>query len=133
MRIMFVTRLRVASFVVCFFLISCASDIHRINTEFKSATGESGRIIILSDNTEVSPNNGYPRILKANSKWKFVGQIPQGFVLAIQDDVFMLEAKHMHQAHLVLAPGNRLVGFFLPVEQAFVPISPSIPLSVKIQ
>ena len=115
----------------CLILIGCASDIYRVPAGFTPAAGEAGRNIVLAIDTVVAPSNSYSRNLKADSKWKFVGHIPQGSVLEIQDDVFMLEAKHMHQAHLVLSSGDRLVGFFLPVEQAFVPITHSIQLSLK--
>ena len=128
---MFSAGIRVVSFFFCLIFIGCASDIYRVPVEFASAAEEAGRNIILATDTAVAPSNSYSRTLKADSKWKFVGRIPQGSVLEIQDDVFMLEAKNMHQAHLVLSSGDRLVGFFLPVEQAFVPITPSIQLSVK--
>jgi hypothetical protein len=121
----------VISFLVCLFVASCASEVHRIPTGLIPTTTGTDRVIVLAANTEVAPANGYKRVLRYGSKWKFIGHISQGSVFEIQNDVFMLEAKHMHQAHLVLSSNNRLVGFFLPVEEAFVPLSASVQLSVK--
>jgi len=88
-------------------------------------------MVTLMSEIEVAPAGNYPRKLKFASKWKCIGKISEGSVFEIQDDVFMLEAKHMHQAHMVLGADERLVGFYLPVEQAFVPLSPSIQLNFK--
>ena len=119
--------------ILCITASGCASDIQRVASGFTPAAGGTGRAIVITMNTEVQPSNSYKRLLMNGSKWKLIGHVAQGNVYEIQNDVFMLEAKHMHQAHLVLSSGNRLVGFFLPVEEAFVPLSPAIPLSVKNQ
>ena len=132
MKIMFPKAPRIAiSFLVCLFAASCASEVHRIPVGLTPATAGTDRVIVLAANTEVAPANGYKRVLRYGSKWKFIGHISQGSVFEIQNDVFMLEAKHMHQAHLVLSSNNHLVGFFLPVEESFVQLSPSIQLPVK--
>lgn len=125
--------LRVIFLLSFFAATGCASDIQRVSSGFTPASGEARRVIVMTMNTEVQPSSGYKRILMNGSKWKFIGHVLQGSVFEIQNDVFMLEAKHMHQAHIVLSSDDRLVGFFLPVEESFVPLSPAIPLSVKNQ
>jgi len=40
-----------------------------------------------------------------------------------------VEGAHVHEAYLVVA-GDRLVGFYLPVEKAY---SPATPVSLKVR
>lgn len=115
----------------CLLAAGCAAEISRTPSSFLPATGAAPRVIVLASDMEVTPSSGYQKTLKVDSKWKFVGRIPQGSVFEIQDDVFMLEGKHMHEAQLVISSADHLVGFFLPVEEAFVPLSPSVQLSLK--
>ncbi|MDH5512824.1 MAG: hypothetical protein OEY27_06390 [Gammaproteobacteria bacterium] len=111
-------------------LLGCAAEILRSATEFTPAPPGTSHVILLAEDTDVTPSSGYSRTLKTGSRWKLIGQTPQGAVYEVQDDVFMLEGKHMHQAHLVVTAGNRLVGFFLPVERAFVALSPAQSLKL---
>lgn len=113
----------------CLLLGACAADIHRTPTSFVPHNGPARTVTVARD-VEIAPGNSYRRTLKAGSTWKQVGRVPQGTVFEIDGDVFMLEAKHMHQAHCVLSDDLKLVGFFLPVEQSFVPLSPAVSLPV---
>ena len=112
-------------------LAGCAADISRTPTTFVPATSsETVRSIQLSKELSVTPSSGFERRLKGGSTWSYVGRVPEGQVYRIKDDVFMLEGKHMHEAYCVVSPTNKLVGFFLPVEKAFVPVSSPVVLPI---
>lgn len=110
-------------------LIGCAANLPRTPTPFIPSADNAERITIRHD-IEATPPTGYRRTLKAGSTWAKVGTTPQGTVYKIENDVFSLVGAHQHEAHAVIANGS-LVGFYLPVEQAFVDISPDIPLHLN--
>lgn len=73
---------------------------------------------VLSNPVNIKLDTGYSRSLPAGSQWTKVGTIQQGDVYKRNQDIFTLEGTHVHEAYLVVA-GNRLTGFYLPVERAF--------------
>lgn len=113
-------------------LAACASDVYREPTAFRPAAAP-GALMRVTRSAEATPVTGYTRTLKAGSVWRHVGRIPEGRVYEIQNDVFMVAGRHMHEAHCVVAGTSRLVGFFLPVEEAFVPLTAPVELSVSFQ
>jgi hypothetical protein len=58
-----------------------------------------------------------------------VGRTSEGDVYKPVGRVFTVEGAHIHEAYLVLV-GNRLVGFYLPVERAFAP-APAGPITLS--
>lgn len=116
--------------IICTTLVSCATEVSRTATQFNPAAATDNRFIVVAKEVTVTPSAGYSRTLKGGSTWKYVGRIPEGAVYKIQDDVFMLEGKHMHEAYCVIA-NNELVGFYLTVENAFSPLSSRVPLSIN--
>jgi hypothetical protein len=116
--------------VICMMLAGCATEIARTATQFSPAVGADNRYIVVTREVTVTPSAGYSRTLKAGSTWRYVGRIPEGAVYKVQDDVFMLEGKHMHEAYCVIA-NSELVGFYLAVENAFSPLSSRVPLSLN--
>lgn len=111
-------------------LAGCAANLPRNPVSFTPTHAGRPETIVITENTEVTPPTGYTRTLKAGSTWTKVGAVPQGGVYKIENDVFLLEGAHMHEAHCVIN-ARRLVGFYLPFEQAFVAISPEVSLSLK--
>lgn len=93
------------------------------------ATAHPGNIR-LQQPALVNIGTGYDRTLPAASRWRFAGTVPQGAVYQAVGSVFTLEGAHVHEAYLVIR-GEDLVGFYLPVEQAFSPLKASIPLLFK--
>jgi len=85
---------------------------------------------VITHDVTVLPASGYPRTLKAGSTWKYIGRTPQGAVFQIKDDVFTIEGRNRHEAYCVISDDHQLMGFFLPVEQAFVPLSSPEPLPI---
>ena len=51
----------------------------------------------------------------ANRVWQYMGSLPEGAVYKPVNAVFTVEAKHVHEAYLVLRD-TQLVGYYLPVE-----------------
>ena len=119
--------------LACLLLAGCASEIQREPTQFIPVSQSGEPLMVFTQAIDVYPSNGYIRTFKKGSAWKLVGRIPQGRVYAIQDDVFMLEGKHMREAYCVIGKDALLVGFYLPVEQAFVAISPPAKLPVNLK
>ncbi len=110
--------------------LGCAANLPRNPTTFTPAPTNRTAAIVLTKQVEVTPSTGYTRTLKAGSAWIKTGTVPQGDVYRIDNDVFLLEGAHMHEAHAVINAG-RLVGFYLPFEQAFVGLSPAVSLSIN--
>lgn len=110
--------------------LGCAANLPRDPTTFRPSPTHQTASIVLAKDVEVTPSTGYTRTLKAGSTWIKTGAVPQGDVYRIDNDVFQLEGAHMHEAHAVINAG-RLVGFYLPFEQAFVSLSPDVPLSIN--
>jgi hypothetical protein len=105
-------------------LFACAADLQRLpSAEPALAAGASARSIQLSSDVPVELHTGYTRTLKRDAKWRFVGSISQGEVFKPEGQVLTVEGAHVHEAYIVVAGGN-LVGFYLPVEKAFVPLVP---------
>jgi len=86
---------------------------------------------VLTQNVTVTPTLGDPVTLKAGSTWVHVGQVPEGPVYSIKNDVFMVRGRNAHEAQCVVAEGGKLIGFFLPVERAFVPVDPQVQLPIN--
>jgi len=107
----------------------CASEIQRTPTQFKASTDAA--TFVLARDVTVTPTLGYPARLKGGSTWVHVGQVPEGPVYAIKGDVFMVRGRNAHEAQCVIAEGDKLIGFFLPVERAFVPVDPQVQLPIN--
>jgi hypothetical protein len=55
---------------------------------------------------------------------------PQGNVYRTRDQVVTVEGSHIHEAYIVVTERS-LVGFYLPVERTFSPVTPSQTLAVE--
>jgi hypothetical protein len=120
-----------AGFVVaCLLLAGCAPEVSRTPTQFISAGPNETRTIVIERDVIVTPESGFRRLIKGGSVWISVGRIPQGSVFKIKDDVFMLVGSNQHEARCVITADNQLVGFYLPVEQAFSPVLKPVALPV---
>lgn len=109
-------------------LSGCASEVPRTSAILLPPGVEPQRIEIAQEVT-VRFSSGYSRTLPAGSAWGLHGKIPEGAVYKRLNDVFTIEGTHVHEAYLVVS-GNRLVGYYLPVERAFSPADP-VPLNLK--
>lgn len=117
-----VLRISVAA-TLCFFLMGCAAEVLRHSATLKplESTLDTERRTVRQD-TLVTFNSGYERVLRQDTTWKRVGSIAQGKVYASVGGIFSVEGAHVHEANLVVTNGN-LVGFYLPVERSFAPLN----------
>lgn len=84
----------------------------------------------LAEAVPVDFSTGYRRTLKQGTHWTRVGTLPEGDVFEPTETVFTVEGRHIREAYLVVHDGL-LVGFFLPVEDAFVPLSNPVSLHMS--
>jgi hypothetical protein len=105
-------------------LAGCAAVRH---TPAMLATASADAPRVLAAAIDLRLDTGYGRTLKAGSRWLRQGTLAQGTVYKPWQDVLTLEGAHIHEAWLVLRD-DRLVGFYLPAEQGFSPLTPPVPL-----
>ena len=101
----------------------CASDIIRSPAFLSPAEPPHARQIEIAAETSTRPSSGYSRVLPVGSIWQLRGTLPQGAVYRRADGIFTVEGAHVHEAYIVVS-GDQLVGFYLPVEQAYSPAQP---------
>jgi hypothetical protein len=120
-------RLTGAAFAVAVLLAAgCASEVTRQTIEAPASAPEAGKRFTLSQPASFRLDSGYSRTVAANTEFAGVGRIGQGLVFRPVDTVLTVEGKHMHEAYAVVRDGT-LVGFYLPVEKAFSPLSQTTP------
>ncbi|MCG6537400.1 MAG: hypothetical protein L7F78_22490 [Syntrophales bacterium LBB04] len=111
---------------------SCAFDIvhvKQVPTSLESSNVQEASFELEKEVT-VSLGTGYDRTLKARTKWDYVGKISYGDVFRTKDQVLTVEASNIHEAYVVISAG-KLVGFYLPVENTFSPLSTPTELKVR--
>jgi len=114
-------------------LIACSHEVKRIPSRLRlmpSSKEESVKSIYLTESVTVNLSTGYKSILKLNTRWDLFGKIAEGDIYKPHDQVLTVEGAHVHEAYIVIS-NAQLIGFYLPVEKAFSPISPKLPLSIK--
>jgi hypothetical protein len=99
---------------------ACASEVVRRPTQFVSAQDSPGTTVEVLADTKIEVGSGYERVIRRGSVWQLVGRTPEGEIYKPNNQVFTVEGAHVHEAYLVL-DGDRVVGFYLPVEHAFSP------------
>jgi hypothetical protein len=104
---------------------SCAPVVVQEPTQLTPAIGKSFR---LTQAAEAALTTGYSTTLRANTTWQLVGTVPQGEVYRTRDQIVTLEGAHIHEGYIVVDQGA-LVGFYLPVERTFSPVTPPKRLS----
>jgi len=112
---------------------SCAFDVSNVSTQPTqfSPMPEVQRTILLQEVVEIDEAPcDYDRILRQGTRWKFVGNLPEGDVFKPLDQVLTIECSNIFEAYLVVKE-DLLVGFYLPVEKMFVPYSEKIKLPIQ--
>ncbi|WP_231942526.1 hypothetical protein [Cupriavidus taiwanensis] len=79
--------------------------------------------------TTVQLDTGYSRTLPERSVWSRVGRVPQGDIYRPIGTIFTIEGRQVHEAYLVIRD-KTLVGFYLPGEQNYSPLSTAVPLDL---
>ena len=113
-------------------LAACAPEVVRVPIVPPSPATAKGHpeAIVLARQAMARTGTGYDRLLADSTRWRFAGEIPQGAVYRATQGVFTLEGANIHEAYLVLR-GDLLIGFYLPVEQAFSPLKDTVQLSIR--
>ena len=110
-------------------IAGCAFDIvhvKQVPVQFENAnTIKPG--FELKDEVEVNLGTGYSRRLKKGTKWHYVSCIPYGDIFKTNDQILTVEGSNIFEAFIVVS-GDNLVGFFLPVQQTYTPLSEPEPL-----
>lgn len=101
-------------------LAACAPEVVRQPTQLMPVTEQPASAIEILEDASVPVGPGYQRVIPRGSIWTRVGRAVQGEVFKPVDRVFTVEGTHIYEAYLVL-DGDRVVGFYLPVERAFSP------------
>jgi len=113
-------------------LYGCAFDlvhVKQVPTTLDSRASATGGLV-LNTQAHVDLGTGFSRTLRQGTTWEHVGSIPQGHVYRTRDQVVTVEASNVHEAYIVVA-GNKLVGFYLPVERSFSPLADAVELDLK--
>ena len=105
-------------------VFGCAFDVVRVKQEpakFEPAASVQDEWTLAKD-VEVSLDTGYKRKLKAGTRWQCIGKVENGDVYQTHDQILTVEGSNIYEACIVVSEGN-LVGFYLPANQTFSPLS----------
>jgi len=111
----------------------CAFDVYRADLtpvliDTSIATKDSFK---LREDVELDIGFGYERQLQKGTTWNHIGTISYGDVYYSRDQILTIEASNIYEAYLVVMHGT-LVGFYLPVEDAYYPLTDSTLLPAQI-
>ncbi|MEM5276400.1 hypothetical protein VSR17_15325 [Cupriavidus taiwanensis] len=114
----------------CVALSACAPMIATVPStiEVTQPSVAARRIQILIATT-VQLDTGYSRTLPERSVWSRMGRVPQGDIYRPIGTIFTIEGRQVHEAYLVIRD-KTLVGFYLPGEQNYSPLSTAVPLDL---
>jgi hypothetical protein len=113
-------------------LFACAFDVVHVkqtSAKLKPVTSNQHHILLTED-IDVAVGTGFLTKLKAGTKWNLVGKLEYGDVYRTNDQIVTVEGSNIYEAYIVVS-GKQLVGFYLPAEEAFSPISPKKLLSME--
>jgi len=113
-------------------LVACAPEVVRRPTQLTSVEEQAKDTIEIGETVPVSVGPGYRRVIRRGSLWTRIGRSVEGEVFKPVDGVFTVEGAQIHEAYLVL-DGDRLVGFYLPVERAFAPVGDGKEIRLSIR
>jgi hypothetical protein len=120
--------LRLAVLAASAALAACAAEVVRRPTELTAAPAP--KAYVLGTSVEITLDSKYRRHLGAGTELAEIGSVREGRVLKPVNAVLTVEGAHMHEAYAVVQ-GDRLVGFYLPVEKSFSPLSQTLPLVLQ--
>lgn len=113
-------------------LFGCASRVVTEATQLSAyEDSQPAKIIQITEEARVSSSAGYSRVITSGSKWEYVGLVRKGDVYKPIGHVFTIEGYHVHEAYLVVS-NKRLIGFYLPVENAFSSVKKKTLLNYKV-
>lgn len=117
--------------IACGLLTGCALPVRQIPLSVPLAPA-SGKEFVLARDAQCRIGTGYGRTLRAGARWVLYGRIERGEVYRSPDQVLTVEGYDIYEAYPVVSDGT-LVGFYLPVERTFTPVSTPVKLSIAIR
>lgn len=119
-----------AALAACAILAACAAEVVRHPSPFTAAPpATTARTLVLQTSVVLPLDTGRRRPLGAGTEFVEVGTLREGRVLKPLNATLTVVGRHHHEAYPVLQ-GARVVGFYLPVEQSFSPLSQPVELSL---
>jgi hypothetical protein len=118
--------------LISIFLNACAFDLmHVKQLPAKLDTNAEARSsFVLEKEETIDLGTGYTRVLKAGTRWNYVGKIENGDVFKTKDQILTVEASNIHEAYIVVS-SEKIVGFYLPVEKTFSPLTTAKSLKIR--
>jgi len=113
--------------VIVALVTACAPTVVQEATQLTPVSGKTFR---LTRAVTVPLSTGYSTTLRAGTRWDLVGTVAQGEVYRTKDQIVTVEGAHIHEGFIVVSQGT-MVGFYLPVERTFAPVTPAVPLSIE--
>lgn len=114
-------------------LPGCAFDLAdvRYTPSAPLDPGDAGETFTLSADVRIdrAPCN-YDRVLRAGTRWEYVGSLPEGRVFRSKDQSLTLECSNVFEAYPIVDQ-SRIVAFYLPVEKALVKLPEPVALAVQ--
>ncbi|WP_454733070.1 MULTISPECIES: hypothetical protein [Cupriavidus] len=121
-------RLAGAWLALSLFLGACAPSVPISQSKVEISGREAAaRRIRLLEPAAIKLDTGYSRTLVQDSVWLSFGRLPQGQVFRPVGTIFTIEGRQVHEAYLVIEE-QKLVGFYLPGEENYSPLSTAVPL-----
>lgn len=120
-------RLSVAAACLAGLLSACASDSPVRAVYVPVISSESSMVSQLSRDVQVSFSDGTGYTLPSDSRWRRIGALVQGDVYKHQGAPFMVGKRGGSEAYLVATSG-KLVGFYLPGGNLFMPLGKPVVL-----
>lgn len=103
-------------------LAACASEVLRMPAELLADPPGKVQRYVSREAVVLRLDTGYERTLPRATELADIGGIQEGRVLKPMNATFTIEGAHIHEAFPVVRD-HRVVGFYLPVERAFSPLS----------
>ncbi len=109
----------------------CAFDVsyvERVPTTFQATASEEHSWTLQQDQS-IGIGSGFPTKLRQGTRWQLAGRTPRGDVYRTSDQIVTVEASNIFEA-MVVMKGNKLTGFYLPVDHSFVAATEQVTLSI---
>lgn len=87
------------------------------------SSGESPSIHLLTESAKIKARNARRTTLRKNTRWREIGSIEFGSIYEPLDQIVIVNGFNVSEAKIVVRD-DKIVGYFLPVEHAFVPVEP---------
>ncbi len=121
------------SVFLTFTFSGCAFDIVHIDqvpVQYENASAKEPSFE-LKDEVNIYLGTGYSRKLTKGTKWHYVNTISHGDIFKTTDQILTIEGSNIFEAFIVISE-KQLVGFYLPVEETYSPLSNPKPLPMAI-